>query len=373
MAWLSVPGLAGLNSESDWPSLPLGPFVSLSGTPTQRAFSWRGWKTRPWIRLLSGMTFSPSTAQSGVGRWISSLPDSRASRGAAPGSGRGATTSGGSGRGSLGSFGTYPPGSSSLRTSPGLFPEEDSSPSSVTWPRSGSMRSGRLFVRPRLGLRTSGSGCSSWPTATVTSGAQTAENPTPGQTGGTTLDGRRRTRPARRTGKHGEPGAGERHPTILSTWATPTARDHKDGACDIEKNPVNGLLGRQVLTATGPGCRSGSGRRWATPKANEMPTGVNAQGGESLTTQVGNKRRLNPNFVDWLMGWPPGWTDANGAPRSLIGGMGSECAPRSHGTEGNGSSDSPTRCEAARTGSGAEGMASWLSRQRALLRCLLDG
>ena len=41
--------------------------------------------------------------------------------------------------------------------------------------------------------------------------------------------------------------------------------------------PVNGLLGRQVLAANGSTPRSG--------------------------------RRLNPLFVEWLMGWPLGWTD----------------------------------------------------------------
>jgi hypothetical protein len=68
--------------------------------------------------------------------------------------------------------------------------------------------------------------------------------------------------------------------TAMDKWATPTSRDHKDGACDLEKNPVNGLLGRQVLVETGQ----------ASP-------------------QTSGPRRLNPAFVEWLMGWPQGWTD----------------------------------------------------------------
>jgi hypothetical protein len=48
------------------------------------------------------------------------------------------------------------------------------------------------------------------------------------------------------------------------------------------------------------------------------------------------KRKLNPDFVDWLMGWPPGWSSAG------------------------------------RVFSAAE-MASYLSRQRMYLRSLLDG
>ena len=54
-------------------------------------------------------------------------------------------------------------------------------------------------------------------------------------------------RPARRdggwtawrgTGRRAAPGM----------WMTPTARDHKDGATSLANTPVNGLLGRQVLT-----------------------------------------------------------------------------------------------------------------------------
>ena len=60
---------------------------------------------------------------------------------------------------------------------------------------------------------------------------------------------------------------------------TPTARDHKDGATSMANTPVNGLLGRQVLT---------------TPMA----------GHDTSDT----RRTLNPLFVEALMGWPTGWT-----------------------------------------------------------------
>jgi hypothetical protein len=32
-------------------------------------------------------------------------------------------------------------------------------------------------------------------------------------------------------------------------------------------------------------------------------------GSESSPNAPTSRRRLNPNFVDWLMGLPPGWTD----------------------------------------------------------------
>jgi hypothetical protein len=67
-------------------------------------------------------------------------------------------------------------------------------------------------------------------------------------------------------------------------WATPTTRDHKDGADPSARTPTNALLGRQAprTELAGPECSSG------TPDS---------------------PRRLNPDFVEWLMGWPRGWTD----------------------------------------------------------------
>ena len=65
-----------------------------------------------------------------------------------------------------------------------------------------------------------------------------------------------------------------------SFWATPTSRDHKDGASPSEKVATNSLLGRQAPRTPMPGQQSSN---------------------ESLT--------LNPRFVEWLMGFPIGWTD----------------------------------------------------------------
>lgn len=80
-----------------------------------------------------------------------------------------------------------------------------------------------------------------------------------------------------------KPSAGKRKAADLTgvsrMWMTPTARDHKDGATSLANTPVNGLLGRQVLT---------------TPKAG------------SDTSDP--RRTLNPAFVEALMGWPTGWT-----------------------------------------------------------------
>jgi hypothetical protein len=74
-----------------------------------------------------------------------------------------------------------------------------------------------------------------------------------------------------------------RDEAVLASWATPTSRDHKDGACNLENNPVNSLLGRQVLQTD----------------SGEMPNG------SSAATESTGQYRLSVRFSLWLMAIPP--------------------------------------------------------------------
>lgn len=75
-------------------------------------------------------------------------------------------------------------------------------------------------------------------------------------------------------------------------WGTPTSRDWKDGSCEDANVPTNGLLGRE------------SARFY--PHGHQDPE-TSRNGGESSKST----RRLNPRFVEWLMGLPTGWTDCD--------------------------------------------------------------
>lgn len=80
------------------------------------------------------------------------------------------------------------------------------------------------------------------------------------------------------------------------TWPTPTSRDWKDGACQDANVPTNGLLGRAY------------GR--SSHLAPQMPP----DGNESLpappiSNPPSRRRKLNPFFVECLMGFPKGWTE----------------------------------------------------------------
>ena len=73
----------------------------------------------------------------------------------------------------------------------------------------------------------------------------------------------------------------------LASWATPTTRDHKDGACQDANVPVNCLLGRQAVLVSGtPATLSSAG----TGKSD-----------------ASRKAVLNPGFSLWLMGFPAEW------------------------------------------------------------------
>jgi len=167
---------------------------------------------------------------------------------------------------SQGSLGNYDPATSSLRTSQ-LSLIEDSTSSLRILPRAGSMRNGTIFQRQPLAPLTGGTGSGSWPTP----GSQDATRGPSAELGGFRPSGQPRQVNLVDAVRH-------------RTWSTPTQSDGMGG-------PGN------------------SGR----------------DGGENLRTQVGGS--LNPTWVEWLMGFPLGWTDC--------GPWGTLSSPRSqNGSEG---------------------------------------
>ena len=62
-------------------------------------------------------------------------------------------------------------------------------------------------------------------------------------------------------------------------WATPTAREYKENGLDLTKTRKDGKKRDDGLT-----------------RQVSLKQGLNRGG------------RLNPEWVEWLMGWPIGWT-----------------------------------------------------------------
>ena len=218
---------------------------------------------------------------------ISSAGGSPASPSVSPASGEDRPTSDGSGQSLLDAFAYFDPATSSLRMCQGsLF--EGWEPSSGTWPASGMMQNGRCFPLPALEPPTSDDASGLWPTPVVVdSGAYFNQNASAGA----------RLRPTL--------GAMAKH----NLWPTPTQRDYKDGSY-CQNVPVNNLLGRAV---------------WPTPSSHNKTDGATGLAGGSgnrqklykmLGKEEGKKlgsQSLNPYWVEWLMGFPLGWTDCVGS------------------------------------------------------------
>lgn len=276
--WLHIcpssPVSEQLTSDSALPNHGYELWVTSSGTPLQRPFSWRGWKNRPWIKLLSGTTLPPSQASSTAERWISSLPASRANRSASPGSVRASPTTGGSGLSSPTPSTLFNPDEYSLRTSQDSSTEASKtfSADSMKW---GSMRNGVCSQRPKWEPPISADGSSSWPT------------PTASHYG---------------TNKGGRNPNGKTRPSLhqlANKWPTPAASDGSRGP-DLARANREGSGAPDLVTY--------ASRLWAAPASPDTDSlrhrTMEAGGGNGSSKPV-----LNPEFVEALMGLPIGWTD----------------------------------------------------------------
>jgi hypothetical protein len=96
----------------------------------------------------------------------------------------------------------------------------------------------------------------------------------------------------------------------LEMWPTPCATDHKGSG-------KTGTLRDRPDYAVERGATKSKAYTWPTPTTNGMCGGsggwaqlkANTTIEEARSMGAGNGGRLNPDWVEWLMGWPIGWTD----------------------------------------------------------------
>lgn len=343
-------------------------WVTSSGTPTLRPSSWPGWRHRLWSRLLYGSeTLRLSDGADGLAQWIASLRASHASHTAWPEAERAPTTNAGYGRQLPTAFAWFDHGSLSWKTSPGCDLLGEWLPYSQTWPRSGSVSNGTACGRPTWAPATSESGFSSWPTARSTDVMRPSAPaqwmtpcvPNGGRAvsaeivvaKGMTATGKK-TVPLESQVRHVWPtpdtitssySNGRKDPSIrekAANWPTPSAAVMNDG------EPPESWLARAATLKAKHGNGNGAGMpltvaasSWPTPASRDAK-GENSEthatltgGGRKHMDQLPNfvayspqvraipagltssasglnlpRRRLNPNFAEWLMGWPTGWT-----------------------------------------------------------------
>ena len=197
----------------------------------------------------------------------------------------------------------FDPDTYSLRTHHCLFPE-DLQLSSVTLPKWGSLHDGELWERITPVPLTSATDAGSWPTprscsamaATITPENSWAEGRFPNL----------------------ETVVGQR------LWPTPTSQEAgiienlvtKDGAPakpgERAYNPKTGKYTQVTLNRAVQMWPTPTGEKFATPQSRDFRTGSQERYDDpartkNLNDQIGGQ--LNPDWVEWLMGWPIGWTD----------------------------------------------------------------
>lgn len=183
-----------------------------------------------------------------------------------------------SGRSLRESFAFFDPASSSWRTSQ-LSLIAGSTASSVTWPRSGSMRNGTCFERPTSGRPISEHASSCLPTPTAS------------------------TNGYNRGGGMGR--VGPIRPSLwmmalTGLWPTPVAADCGRGSSTYARGNLT-LTGAVKLFPTPTVCGNRNRKGASKTSDNGLATAVAASG----------RGQLNPTWVEWLMGFPTGHTDCD--------------------------------------------------------------
>ena len=293
MSWLYSQALVeeylGENSLDGEQSVPL------SGSPTQQAYCAPD-KMTDFSRLSRfGMTFKPLTESRGEELLTLYLEDFRAKTSQQPVKAQGLTENdqecGNTWRGWLAK---YDLDTSSWRTVQCSL-LEDLNESLATLPRSGMTRGGLLWELPMLEqtIKEIGFGSSQqiWPTPAARDGNHT-------NTLETLMDGRFVDQLANRVKM-----------VENNLWTTPCSRDWKGKT--ISKNHPEGFnksLANDVI-------------KFPTPQASDCRDRGNmsnpsiqrrAEKGKQLNLSMvahPTSGQLNPAWVEWLMGWPLGWTD----------------------------------------------------------------
>lgn len=163
-----------------------------------------------------------------------------------------------------------------------------------TWPRWGSMRNGACFLQPMLAPTTSAKESGFWATPAASDGSR----------GGTLTENM----------------TGQSLAQMVNTptrWPTPRAQE--TGNYQNVNRDVNGVSRGIALTLTGAVKKYPTPTASASASKGSSPASLVRKNGKSRvkdrldhTVMASNGGQLNPTWVEWLMGWPLGWTDLKG-------------------------------------------------------------
>ena len=255
-----------------------------SGTPTPRAFCAPDKMTAFSRPSRFGMTFGPLTDDLGAELLTWFLAASRARTSASPAKATDSTACDPDcGRKWRGSLARYDHDSRSWKTAQHSL-LGDSDEFSETWPRWGTTRGGELFLLPTPGHLTGASESGLWQTPIANDAQKRGD-----------FD------PIRSYGLAG----------AVKLWPTPTSSLGTKGG---RVTPRKGREGGTLIEAVS------ARKQWPTPVASmakgSSPAALTRKSGKSRENDrldhkvmATNGGQLNPTWVEWLMGWPLGWTD----------------------------------------------------------------
>lgn len=218
--------------------------------------------------------------------WLMSLPGaSPVSHFPWPGGGGERMTHETCGRRRLNAFAWYDREWRCWRTCQGSLLQDMNDEFSATWPKAGLMHNGVCYRRPRWERPISENASGLW--ATPRAGKVTSEN----------LNSWEK--------RHAE-GKVSTPPLALAVqmYPIPRASDNKSGRVSEETLGKNSRPLNEVVA------------NYPTPNASDATGGPGSSGrdgGPNLRTVANGQ--LNPDWVEWLMGWPLGWTSMEPLPR----------------------------------------------------------
>ena len=301
----------------------------------------REWKAGNLTRLRSGLISSHSLGDRFVIEWTSSLEDTHANHSPQQGSEQERMTQDTCGLGSQTEFGFCALDSASLRTSRDTS-RWDSPVSSATWKSWVTRCRGEYSLRVKLAHPTNASGCSSWPTtaardwkgcgnavtrkdgkhrldtleAVVIHGKDAWQTPTTNMDMVRSEEGIQKRKEFRasigrksipdgnlgeqmqRVIKHGHPAPANHstHGSRQESWATPSTML---GSMYVEHNADKRNSPSLATQAA-----------WATPRCSMAQDKQEDSGKHRLGEQAQHNTtgKLNPRWVETLMGLPIGWT-----------------------------------------------------------------
>ena len=309
--WLYIPSRfvpASVGSTSESPVLSiLASSVTLSGNFRLLKYWLQKWKKGGLTKLRSTLILPASTVSRGVERWVSSLPDCRASRLALRESGAVSQMRDTSGPCSSElSRKCNPPWYLSKMSQVSLSGFDRSETNYADWVISLRLDSSQ---RKKLVLAISGNGSSVWPTAQAFDSVNAVR---------TQAEWVRRNAEL----KAKNPNLGELQKSlgmIATNWPTPTASQMPNSDQRIKEGRLDNIItvsekwSTPLATAGGEYDRSGPQNLKVQvetfhPDPMTMKLGENCWCESLGCGLLSHKRRLNPWFVEALMGFSVGWT-----------------------------------------------------------------